>query len=56
MWGKNIGNHHLRCHGYPGKEPLWEKEDAKLRSQNKENPYDKYTDLEAKKISGPDTV
>ena len=31
MKALNIGNHHLGCRGYDGKEPIWEKEDQAYR-------------------------
>jgi hypothetical protein len=53
QWGKdmralNIGNHHLGSGGYDGKEAIWEKEDAELRAQGKENPFDKFENRQAK--------
>jgi hypothetical protein len=44
MRGKNIGNHNLGSRGYPGKQPIWDKEDAALRADGKENPYDWFPD------------
>jgi uncharacterized protein YfbU (UPF0304 family) len=54
-WGKkmreqNIGNHHLGCHGYDGKEEIWEKEDREYIAQGIEKPYDKYTHPETKRF------
>jgi hypothetical protein len=50
MRGKNIGDHRLGCRGYPGKEPIWAKEDEQFISQGVENPYDKYPNPESKKF------
>ena len=52
-WGKamraaNLGNHNLGSRGYPGKQPIWDKEDALLRSEGKENPYDRFSDPQAR--------
>ena len=52
-WGKqmrdlNIGNHNLGCGGYRGKQPIWDKEDADLRAQGLDNPFDKFEDKQVK--------
>lgn len=39
MWQKIVGNHRLCSHGYPGKKPIWDKEDAKLIVAGKEYPF-----------------
>jgi hypothetical protein len=44
----NVGNHHLGSSGYDGKEAIWEKEDAELRAQGKENPFNKFENRQAK--------
>jgi hypothetical protein len=44
MRGKNVGNLHLRSHGYEGKEEIWEKEDAKLQAEGTINPWQQFTD------------
>ena len=56
MKALSIGNHHLGCRGYDGKEPIWEKEDQACREQGIENPFDKYTDPKVKILSGPGTA
>ena len=52
QWGrelrdKNLGNHHLGSRGYPGKQDIWDKEDAEYEAANKLNPYKKYKDPKA---------
>ena len=48
-WGKkmreqNIGNHKLGSGGYRGKQPIWDKEDAKLERLGIENRWLKIMD------------
>ena len=47
-WGKkmrenNVGDHTLGTHGYAGKQPIWDQEDAK-RGPDEVNPWDKFKD------------
>ena len=52
MWGKemhdkNVAPHTLGSGGYPGKDPVWAKEDEKRSGPSN---YDKITDLQARKF------
>ena len=51
-WGQemrdlNIGNHHLGCRGYVGKNPIWDKEDEAYRQAGIENPHNKFPTQQA---------
>ena len=56
MRDKNIGNHHLSCRGYDGKEPIWEKEDQAYRDAGIENPFDEFSHPETRKYVRSGTI
>jgi hypothetical protein len=48
MHDKNIGAHRLDRGGYRAAQTKWEKEDAELLAKGKPNPFDRFTDPQAR--------